>query len=112
MTALSPWLPTKAATALTLKSPPSMAEDDHAEREPDSKPSANMTSADVVGVAVRVDVAVGVLVRVDVGVKVRVGVPVGVAGAVGVGVLVPVEVKVGVTVGVLVGVWVEVGIEV
>ena len=64
ITALRPWLPTSAADALTLRSPPSVTEVDQAEREPDSKPSAKITSAKVV--------AVGVLVRVEVVVGVRV----------------------------------------
>lgn len=73
MTARSPWLPTRAAEALTLKSPPSVAAADQDERVPDSKPSAKIGSAEVVGVAVLegVEVAVAVRVCVEVGVNVR-----------------------------------------
>jgi hypothetical protein len=104
ITALSPWLPTSAAEALALRSPLSVTAADQAEREPDSNPSAKITSPDVVAVGVRVAVklAVGVRLGVKVGVNVRVAVCVAVA--VGVRVLVPVAVKVNVAVEVPVAV--------
>ena len=86
MTARSPWLPTSAADGLTLKSPLSVTAADQAESEPDSKPSAKITSADIVGVGVLVivEVAVGVRLEVGVAVGVRVWVAVGVNVLVGV----------------------------
>src|SRR6266545_6034498 len=63
ISACSPLLPTKAAPALTLRSPPSMTLEVQAERLPDSKPSAKIRS-----------VTCGVLVGVGEGPGVNVGV--------------------------------------
>ena len=61
---------------LALRLPPSVLDDDQAERLPDSKPSAKIKSGNGVFVAVAVKVAVDVKVgvEVDVNVGVRVGV--------------------------------------
>ena len=87
---------------MTLRSPPSIDADVQADREPDSKLSAKMRSADIVEVGVRdcVCVAVGVRLCVEVGVRVAVNVAVGVREFVGVAVRVAVEVRLGVRVGV------------
>ena len=68
-----PWLPTRAAALLTLRSPRSMLLDVQADRLPASKPSAKIRS-DEPGVFVAVDVAVlvGVLVGVPVAITVDV----------------------------------------
>src|SRR5688500_5954697 len=77
-----PWLPTRAAVPLTLRSPWSIRLADQAEKLPDSKPSAKITS-DTAGVFVTVGVGVWVGVLVGVGegpgVLVWVGVRLGVA---------------------------------
>lgn len=109
MTALSPWLPTSAAEGLILKSPLSVTAADHVEREPDSKLSAKITSAEVVAVGVLVTVEVGVRVAVGVNVLVAVGVGEAVSVRVFVAVGLGVEVAVDVGVEVNVGVSVEVG---
>ena len=44
MSACIPFVPDCAAAVLTLRSLPSVVADDHAEKEPDSKPSAKMRS--------------------------------------------------------------------
>src|SRR6266496_4569979 len=72
MTARIPWLPTKAALALTLRSPESVVWEDQAEKLPDSKPSLKIKS-DTVPVAVGVGEGPGVLVLT--GVFVGNGVP-------------------------------------
>ena len=81
-------MPTRAAVLLTLRLPLSVAEEDQAERLPDSKLSAKMESDNGVPVGVGVKVAAGVEVAVGVkvaaGVDVRVGVTVGVGVSVGV----------------------------
>jgi hypothetical protein len=76
ITACKPWLPTSAAEALGLRSPPSVTAADQAESPPDSNPSAKIRSAADGGVDVLVAVAVAVLVAVLVRVAVRVGVEV------------------------------------
>ena len=81
ITACRPWLPTRAAAALTLRSPLSLLLEDQADRPPDSKPSAKMKSAWGVGVWVAVAVGVAVGVTVGVGVTVSVAVMVGVVVA-------------------------------
>jgi hypothetical protein len=73
-------LPIKLAVVLTLKLPPSVLADDHAERSPVSKPSAKIASGREVAVAVAV--LVGVKVAVFDGVKVAVTVAVAVKVAV------------------------------
>lgn len=96
-TPCKPLAPTRAAAAVTLRSPPSVVLADQADRLPDSKLSLKRRSGR--GVGVKVGVNVGVFVGVSVGVGVFVG---------GIGVLVGVGVFVGgagvlVAVGVLVG---------
>ena len=84
MTACNPWLPTRADEALALKSPPSLIFEVQAERLPDSKPSAKITS-DTLDVFVGVGVFEGVGVFVGVGEEPVVAVFVGVLEGVGVG---------------------------
>ena len=57
-TACRPWLPTKAAAGLTLRRPPLVVLDDHADRSPDSNPSEKIRS-DGALVAMGVGVLVG-----------------------------------------------------
>ena len=73
-----------AAAELTPKSPPSVNVDDHAERLPDSNPSAKIRSDIDVGLVVGGEVGVGECVAVGVGVFVGLGVKVRVKVAVGV----------------------------
>lgn len=102
MLAERPRVPVKAADALTLKLPLSVALVVHAEKPPLSKPSLKIRSTAEVAVRVGVNVAVG-------GTGVFVGVNVEVGGAdVLVGAIVAVD-GTGVFVGVRVGVNVEVG---
>src|SRR6201988_4793907 len=96
-----PRVPTSAAAALTLRSPASLLLAVHAEKLPDSNPSAKIRSdtLDVfvtVGVFDGVNVAVGVSVLVGVGEGPVVGVFVGVKVCVGVDFFVDVLVGVGV----------------
>ena len=67
-------MPISAAAGLTLRSPASVVLDDQAERLPDSRPSAKIRSATVVGLGVGVRVGVRVRVRVAVAVPVEVAV--------------------------------------
>src|SRR3989304_2073813 len=78
ITACTPLLPTKAAAALTLRSPASSMLDDQAEKSPDSKLSVKIRSEEAgVGVRVTVGPDVGVRVAVGPGVVVRVAVGAG-----------------------------------
>lgn len=97
--ACNPWLPSRAAPALTLKLPPLFEFALQAEKLPLSKPSLKIRSG-TADVGVAVNVGAGVLVFVGV----RKGPDVGVAVDVNVGVGVNAAMEVGVSVGVSVGV--------
>src|SRR6266542_4781893 len=78
ISACSPLLPTKAAPALTVRSPASMTLEVQADRLPDSKPSAKIRSVTwgvLVGVGDGPGVNVGVGVFVLTGVWLGTGVP-------------------------------------
>jgi hypothetical protein len=102
--ACNPRVPIRAALALTLRSTPSVTEADHADKFPDSNPSAKIRSGSgVTGELVAVG-GTNVLVGVSVAVEVEVAVGgSGVLDAVQVAVTVGVAVDAVVAVAVLVG---------
>src|SRR6266508_2530370 len=124
ITPCNPFLPDKAAAAFTLRSPPSVALDDQADRLPDSKSSAKIRSDEFTGgIGIDVEVDPGILVPVDIGSGVCVAVEaemlVAVGGTKGVfvavepgatAVLVAVDTAIPVAVAGTIGVFVAVGL--
>ena len=100
-----PWLPARAAAALTLRSPLSIEFDVQVERLPGSKPSAKIWSEEIggaIGVRVAVDIEALVAVAGTAGVLVTVAANVGgitVGVRVAVGVAIGADVEVGVAAG-------------